>query len=110
VIPLDLAGHVAHNLFHLLAEGRSILLNATALVGYHVTGSAAVASPETIQLLQFTTLGLGIAGSLFAAFRIAPGAERQDHRTAGPPPAADGAGVFGAINVYLFTLPMSHGV
>lgn len=110
VIPLDLAGHVAHNLFHLLAEGRSILLNAAALVGYHVTGSAAVASPETIQLLQFTTLGLGIAGSLFTAFRIARGQSGKTTALRALLPHLMVLVLFGAINAYLFTLPMSHRV
>lgn len=33
LIPLDVAGHIAHNLFHLLAEGKSIAVTALALVG-----------------------------------------------------------------------------
>ncbi len=35
VIALDLAGHIAHNLFHLLSEGRSVLYTAiNAFGGY----------------------------------------------------------------------------
>ena len=33
VIPLDLAGHMAHNLFHLLAESGSVVYNVAALAG-----------------------------------------------------------------------------
>ena len=71
VIPLDLAGHVAHNLFHLLSEGKAVFFNAAALVDYHVTGSAELVSPGTVTMLQFVIVGLGIAGSVYTATRIA---------------------------------------
>lgn len=42
VIPLDLAAHLAHNPFHLLAEGNSIIYNVEGLVGVYKTGPTGV--------------------------------------------------------------------
>jgi ferredoxin len=110
VIPLDLAAHVAHNLFHLLAEGKAIFFNAAALVDIHVAGSAALVSPGTIQMLQFVTIGLGTAGSVFTATRIAkrPGSTADPRRTLTPHVIV--LVIFGIVNLYLFTLPMVHRV
>lgn len=33
IIPLDIAGHMAHNLFHLLAEGKAVVFTALVLLG-----------------------------------------------------------------------------
>jgi polyferredoxin len=112
VIPLDLAGHLAHNLFHLLSEGRAIAFNAAALVDYHVTGSAELVGAGTIQGLQFAIVGLGILGSLYTARAIAargpagPGGSRL--RALAPHLAV--LVLFGLVNLYLFTLPMVHRV
>ncbi len=109
LIPLDLAGHVAHNLFHLLAEGKSVLYTGLALVvpGYH-GGSAAVLSGAAIQALQFALIGLGLAASLYTAYRINFANFRE--RVWGAASFAPYAGllvVLAAVNIYLFTLPMS---
>jgi ferredoxin len=110
VIPLDLAGHVAHNLFHLLSEGKAVFFNAAALVDYHVTGSAELVSPGTVTMLQFVIVGLGIAGSVYTATRIA----QRSGSTAPPLQALLPHGIililFGLVNLYLFTLPMVHRV
>jgi ferredoxin len=110
VIPLDLAGHVAHNLFHLLSEGRAVFFNAAAVVDYHVTGPAEVVSPDTVQMLQFVIVGLGIAGSIYTARKIA----QRSGSTTRPLPALIPHIVvlvlFGLVNLYLFTLPMVHRV
>jgi polyferredoxin len=37
IIPLDLAGHLAHNLFHIITEGKAVWYNTAALFGAHVT-------------------------------------------------------------------------
>jgi polyferredoxin len=110
VIPLDLAGHVAHNLFHLLSEGKAVVFNAAALVDFHVTGSAELVSPDTVRMLQFAIIALGIAGSLYTATRIAerPGSAVPRLRTLMPHAAV--LVLFGFVNVYLFTLPMVHRV
>jgi hypothetical protein len=110
VIPLDLAGHMAHNLFHLLAEGRAVAYNTAALFDVQVTGSLAILPASAIQALQFGLLGLGIGGSLFAAYKIS-------QRSGGALGAARGLwpyvvviALFGLVNLYLFTLPMAHRV
>lgn len=112
VIPLDLAGHVAHNLFHLLSEGRAIGFNAAALVDYHVAGSAELVSAGTIQVLQFAIVGLGIAGSLYTVRRIAvrTGAESTVFALRALAPHLIVLALFGIVNLYLFTLPMAHRV
>jgi hypothetical protein len=110
VIPLDLAGHVAHNLFHLLSEGKAVFFNAAALVDYHVTGPAALVSPDSVQMLQFAIVGLGLAGSVYTATRIA---QRPGSTTPLLPsliPHVIVLILFVIVNLYLFTLPMVHRV
>jgi ferredoxin len=110
IIPLDLAGHMAHNLFHLLAEGRAVVFNAAAVAGLQVTGSTALLPPPAIQVLQFGLLGLGIAGSLFAAYKISQRSAAGTGRARGLWPYVVVIALFGLVNLYLFTLPMAHRV
>lgn len=110
VIPLDLAGHIAHNLFHLLAEGKSIFYNVASLFGYQVTGPAALVSTGTVQFLQFVTLAIGIGGSIFTAYKIAQRSAASEKSLKAFWPHMVVLILFGLINVYLFTLPMSHRV
>jgi hypothetical protein len=112
IIPLDVAGHVAHNLFHLLAEGGSVVTTALATFGEGGwDGSPALASTTTIQVLQYLLIAAGVAGSLYAAYRIAryhyP--ERALMR-ASVVPYALVILIFGLINVVLFLFPMAHRV
>ena len=108
LIPLDVAAHVAHNLFHLLAEGKSVFFTVGALFGRHDEGSAALVGNSTILVLQFVILGLGLAGSLYAARRIA-------HRRYLTParrrstliPFGILIVVLGALNVAMFLFPMA---
>ena len=108
LIPLDLAAHLAHNLFHLLAEGKSVLYTGIALFipGYE-GGSAALFSGGTIQLLQFSLIGLGLMASLFTAYKINKNNLGSDKSFASFAPYAVLLIILAAINVYLFTLPMS---
>jgi ferredoxin len=110
LIPLDVAGHVAHNLFHLLAEGKNIVTTTLALVGVEsAEGSAAVAGTATIQVLQYLILALGLAGSLYTAWRIADRKKVTGNRPRAQfAPYAVLIAVFFAINVVLFALPMAH--
>lgn len=109
LIPLDVAAHVAHNLFHLLSEGKSVYYLVGALFGGQVTGSAALVGNGTIQALQFAILALGLAGSLYTARRIA-------HRRYLTParrrstlvPVTGLIGVLAALNVVMFLYPMAH--
>ncbi len=120
LIPLDIAAHMAHNLFHLLAEGKSILTTALALFGRESGGgSAALVSAGTIQLLQYTLIALGVAGSLYTAYRIAAADPNRRTRARSPgrrretrwvllAPAAVIILVLFAVNIWLFALPMGH--
>jgi polyferredoxin len=109
LIPLDVAAHVAHNLFHLLAEGGSVFNTVGALFGGNATGSTALAGNDTIQVLQYILLALGMAGSLYTATRIAhrryltPGRRRS---TLFPFTALVIA--LGALNAVMFMYPMAH--
>jgi ferredoxin len=110
LIPLDIAGHVAHNLFHLLAEGKNVVTTLVVLFGGgRGDGSAAVAGAETIQVLQYATLGLGFAAALYTAWRIASRKQVSGERAwAQFAPYAVLLAVFFALNVVLFALPMAH--
>ncbi len=109
LIPLDVAAHVAHNLFHLLAEGKSVFHTVGALFGQQATGSAALVGNGTIQVLQFALLALGLIGSWYTVRRIA-------HRRYLTParrrstllPFMTLIGVLGALNVVMFLFPMAH--
>jgi hypothetical protein len=108
LIPLDVAGHIAHNLFHLLAEGKAVVTTAVATaggVGGH--GSSALVSTATIQVLQYLIVAAGIAGSLVTVWRIAR-ARRGSIRSlpAVLAPYVGLVAVFGVVNLLLFALPM----
>lgn len=106
VIPLDIGGHIAHNLFHLLAEGKNVITTTAALIGIDGSGTpAAVASMGTIQAMQYGFLGLGFAGALYTAWRIAGSGGRALPTFL---PYAFLLAAFLAINIILFALPMEH--
>jgi ferredoxin len=108
IIALDMAGHIAHNLFHLLAEGKSIFYTAIALFGQEVHGaSPAILGMETIQSLQFVLLGLGFIGSLYTAYRIAKSNHTDGQVWGTFLPYAALMVVLTVMNVLLFTLPMA---
>jgi polyferredoxin len=110
LIPLDVAAHLAHNLFHLLAEGGSVLTTVAELFGAHPTeGSAALVGTGTIQVLQYALLTIGVALSLYTARRLA----HRRYRTAARRhstllPYVGVIALLAAVNVYLFALPMTH--
>lgn len=109
LIPLDLAGHIAHNLFHLLAEGKSVIFTFMGLFGMQMhEQSTAFVSDSTIQILQFALIALGTFGSIFTAFKIAKSNFEAEGKTIGSLlPFAVLSIVFAAINIYLFMLPMA---
>lgn len=109
LIPLDLAGHIAHNLFHLLAEGKSVIFTFMGLFGMNVHDqSTALVSESTIQILQFALIALGTFGSLYTAHRIAKDNFEVEGKTRGSfLPYAVLTLIFGALNIYFFTLPMA---
>jgi hypothetical protein len=111
IIPLDVAGHVAHNLFHLFAEGKAVWYTFLVFLGFvQPEGSAALLSPATIQMLQYTLIVLGVAGSLYTTYRIVR--STYDARTGARAliPYAALLLLLGVINIGLFILPMSHRV
>ena len=109
LIPLDVAGHVAHNLFHLLAEGKSVYYSVGSLFGSQATGSAALVSNGTIRILQFLILALGFWGSIYTVRRITYrrySSVRVRKSTMIPFTAL--VGLLMALNVAMFLFPMAH--
>lgn len=108
IIPLDVAGHMAHNLFHLLAEGRSVLYTALPLLGLPAPEAPpALLGAAAIQALQYILVALGVLGSLYTSYRIS-----RSHYPAARPwlacaPYAALIALLGLINVGLFALPMA---
>ncbi len=109
LIVLDMAGHMAHNLFHLLAEGKAIMFTGLALLGQDVGHdvSAALMAPQTIQWLQFLLIGLGLAGSVYTCYRIAQSNYSAANKWRTFAPYAVLMILFAAMNIYLFILPMA---
>lgn len=109
LIPLDLSAHLAHNLFHLLAEGKSILFTGMATFGMAVPDqSAALVSVGTIQLLQYILLVIGALGSIYTAYRISKSQYTSDKVIGSTLPFAILIIVLTVANVYFFMLPMMH--
>lgn len=110
LIPLDIAAHIAHNLFHLLAEGKAVWYTAMPLLGSpSPTSSPALVNSAAIQVLQFGLLALGIAASIYAAYRIA----RRRYPTAAMrrpvlAPYVVLISGFGLLNAWLVLQPMAH--
>jgi polyferredoxin len=107
IIPLDMAGHIGHNMFHLLAEGKSILITGVALFGMEIPGmSPALMSSGNIQLLQYGLVVLGALGSLYVAFRVSKSSYPRRSLATFVPYALLIIFLM-AINIILFMLPMS---
>lgn len=108
LIPLDLAGHLAHNMFHLLAEGKSVLYTGLAMLGIQSQDqSNALVSMNTITVIQHTLLVLGTLASIYTAYRIAKANYKKEQVRGSFIPFTILILVFLAINVYLFMLPMA---
>jgi len=108
IIALDVAAHMAHNLFHLLAEGKAIIFTALAFVGQVVPEqSPALVDNATIQLLQFALITLGVVGSVYTAYRIARSNYAGGKTWATLVPYAALIVVLGGVNVWLFLMPMA---
>ena len=108
LIPLDVAGHVAHNLFHLLGEGKSVYYTVAAIFGGDASGSAALVSNQTIRILQFFILALGLWGSIYTARRIAfRKYSNTKTRVATLTPYLVAIGILMALNIAMFLFPMA---
>jgi len=112
LIPLDVAAHLAHNLFHLLAEGKAVVVRVGSLVGIGSGGGTnAIVGNGTIQVLQDALVALGAWASVYVARKIAVrrhgGSARAGTVTR---PYVAMILLFAAVNAVLFALPMVHRV
>ncbi|MGO4886774.1 4Fe-4S binding protein [Anaerobacillus sp. MEB173] len=105
IIPLDLAGHIGHNLFHLLTEGKAVWFNTVALFGIEMTGDIAITSDESVRIGQYVIIGLGLIGSLYSVYRI--GHKKPASKLW---PFYFIMILFAVLNFILFSLPMDHRV
>jgi hypothetical protein len=109
LIPLDVAAHLAHNMFHLLAEGGSVISTVGTLFGGHYSGSAMLVGNLPIQVLQYTFLALGLVGSLYTLRAIT---QRRyltpARRRSTMLPFSVLIGILTALNVVMFMYPMAH--
>lgn len=110
-IAVDLAGHLAHNLNHLLGEGKTVL---AAIAGIF-SGKAqqflevSVLNAPTINVLQYGILSLGFLGTFFITYRIAKKkaqTKAEIIKTMLPHLVL----LFGLmlLNFYIFSIPMHH--
>jgi polyferredoxin len=105
-IPLDLAGHLGHNLFHIITEGKAIWFNTLAFIGKESTvGNLSLASTTTVQSLQYIIITIGFIGSSYTAFKMGKKASFKAVL-----PYYGLMLILGIMNIYLFSLPMSHRV
>jgi ferredoxin len=107
IIALSLGGHIAHNLFHLLGEGGSIVTTGATSIGVTAALAPGLLDGSIIQMLQYAVIALGIAGSLYTAYRIA--------RSNYPKKVLATVLPFGAlilslgiVNIILAGMPMTH--
>lgn len=112
LIPLDIAAHLAHNMFHLLSEGGVVVTTIGSLLGLPTVGvSPTLASSTTILVLQLLILALGVAGSGYTIKRITNrryGSLARRRATAAPYLIL--LSVLAVMNTYLFLMPMAHRV
>ncbi|WP_174728076.1 4Fe-4S binding protein [Mesobacillus harenae] len=106
IIPLDLAGHLGHNLFHIITEGKAIWFNSVALFGVSSNqGDLSLAPTSTVQLFQYAIIVIGLAGSGYTAYRLG---KKDSFKSMLPFYAL--LVLLAVINIYLFSLPMNHRV
>ncbi len=108
IIPLDLAAHMGHNLFHLLGEGLAVPRTLAELFGLQWTrvGDELLNTP-TIQVLQYLMLGAGAVATVYAAYRIARSAG-QTRTVRALAPHLFLICLLIAVNAFMFTQPMGH--
>lgn len=106
LIPLDLAGHLGHNLFHLLTETKSIWYNFVGLFGVYMTGDdLAVVSNGTVNIMQYVLVLVGTFASMYTVYRIG---EKKSLKQLWPLYLL--MIILGIANYLLFSLPMEHRV
>lgn len=106
IIPLDLAGHLGHNLFHIFTEGKAIWHNSIGLFGVESNpASLALASTSTVQLIQYLIIFIGWVGTTFVVYKMG---KKSAFKAMLPYYAL--MFILAVVNIYLFSLPMSHRV
>lgn len=106
IIPLDLAGHLGHNLFHIFTEGKAIWYNSIGLFGVQSNPeSLGLASTPTVQMIQYVIILIGLIGTTYVTFRMG---NKSSFKSMLPYYVLMFA--LAIANIYLFSLPMSHRV
>lgn len=108
IIALDMAGHIAHNLFHLLAEGKSVFYSFMGVFGMDAhEASTALLNNGTIQSLQYILIAIGTFGSIYTAYRIAKSSDHGEGVKATTITYGILMVIFAVANILLFSLPMA---
>jgi hypothetical protein len=106
IIPLDLAGHLGHNLFHIFTEGKAIWYNSIRLFGIESNPtSLSLASTPTVQMIQYAVIVIGLVGTTYATYRMG---NKTSFKAMLPYYILMFA--LAITNIYLFSLPMTHRV
>lgn len=105
IIPLDLAGHLAHNLFHIITEGKAVWYNTAGLFGANISGDLSLLSGPAVQWIQYGIVLLGFIGSIYTVYRV--GYKGSFKQLA---PYYFFMLFLTVANIYLFSLPMVHRV
>ncbi|WP_301860180.1 4Fe-4S binding protein [uncultured Megasphaera sp.] len=109
LIPLDFSAHMSHNLFHLLAEGNTLINTGKAALGLGASNlPPAVLSMGTIQILQYLLLTIGGLGSIYTAYRIAKANYSNTRPAKIIIPMLLLLVVLFLVNAYTFSQPMMH--
>ena len=106
IIPLDLAGHLAHNLLHLFNEGGSLMITFQKFLGQMpMSMDMAILPMDIIKTMQYIFIAVGIFGSWYCIRRISKCNPETDSWKVRLP--MNGLLVIlGVINFILFYLPM----
>jgi ferredoxin len=106
IIPLDLAGHLAHNLFHIFTEGKAVWFNSMRLFGVETNpASLSLAPTPTVQLIQYIVILIGLVGTSYVVYRMG---KKMAFKATLPYYILMFA--LAVANIYLFSLPMMHRV
>ena len=101
MIPLALAGHIAHNLYHLLTQSRTVPLACLAMVGWYPrAGRAAWLSSAPVFTIEMAVLAIGAIASLYVCYRLSYKEEQHVSWTAWLPNGLLLLALFAA-NLYL---------
>lgn len=110
-IAVDLAGHLAHNLNHLIGEGLTVITAITGIFTGKVTElmDSAVLQYGTIKTLQYLILSIGVIGTVFITYKIAKRKATSTKQVAlTMTPHLVLLLLLMLLNFFIFQLPMEH--